>query len=508
MEVFEIKAVLLRSNPVMIRQFTVSGERTLKEVSIIIKTLLEWQTPVAIGFGDSQKTIPSETSLKDAFRDKDRLILSFTEKSPSAQKWMFRLICLGTRDQKEDYPRVIRYRGYNLPEGLETTKDFNRLQKVWSGTGLQFYSLYFHKYPREKYVFSVGKGNLLLKKKFSEAEKTKDPKERLELNYEETIDAGILLSDMTIAELYDAGEKCRIPKPKGLKKNELVSYYSEKIAEPETLAAILDSMTLNQYRALKKLCMDTDTEYKPGAVKEVLELLNLCGYARCFEGWGDYSIERSRQLLVAYEQWMDQTDEKEYLRCALLRSTIVGCVRLYGCLEKNYWKQIAPKITGKTYTDQEFETAWEVVRSETYTDNIGMVTLDSLYCSDMLEREDSRQLLKMQPSWGCYIPRVSEIRQLENGGLKYSVRLGDELERMLKKELGMDKEEAERAHLDIYCSFQYGEDPDAYAEWLVKRTGRGGVRLTNTVKKLFAVLKPNTRQVAFGGYTQNEMERR
>lgn len=508
MEVLEVKVTLLRSNPALIRQFTVSGERSLKDVCIILKTLLGWEKPVNISLGDGKKTIASETKVKDAFQEQDWLFLNFVEKSSSAQKWTFRVVFLGTRQQEADYPRVIRYRGFNLPEGLESTRDFNRLQKVWSGSGFQFYSLYFTKFPKEKYMFSIGRGNLLLKQKFSEAEKAGNPKEHVELDYEDAVDAAMILSGKTVAELHHVGEICGIPKPKGLRKAELLAFYSQKLSEPYALATVLDSMTLNQYRALKKLCVDKDAPNEDGAMNEVLILLKQCGYADCFVIWSDASIDRSRQLLLAYEQWLDQTEEKEYLRLALLRSTIVGCVRLYGCLKEDYWKEIAPKITGKVYTDQELNEAWAAVCFKTFLNDIGIEAPDCLYSTENLDVGNARKLLERQPSWGNYIPRISEIRQLETGGLRYSDRLGTELERTLVRELMLDKKEAHVAHAAIYRSFQYGQDPDDYAEWLVKKFHHGGAKGRTALKKLFAVLKPNTRQVVYGGYTQNEMERR
>lgn len=317
MKVIEMKMTLQRSNPSLIRQFTVPADYTLLQLHKIIHILLAWKQLSIYQFLDGEKQISSNQKIGTL--EHTTILYQCT----GSEVWKFRLQILGTKEQEAFHPRVIRYQGENPPKSCENIQVWNQLQNFWLHNGYGYYSTFYRENPISKYKFSLVQANRMLQKEFGSPTERKLAERFMKFDYRKAVPISEVLEDYRITDLKKIAQRLHMTIPSNIRKNDLVNNMSEQFGTEEVLSKVLACLSQKEYELFQKICQGKCKWGESREENEILYKMSQFGYVG-EPGYYSYDAIYTKEMLYAYEAWLEKNDEKQYIQEAKRRTILSG----------------------------------------------------------------------------------------------------------------------------------------------------------------------------------------
>lgn len=497
METLQIKIILERSNPSLVREFTIPAEYTFSQLHQVICIALAWPQQESFRMWSQGTELQPEEKLavlSDA-------VFYYECKDPNL--WVFRGRVTGRMELEETLPQVVRYRGENPPIELMAIRDVNRQLTTWSRDGLGYYYGYSRKYPIENYKFSTVQINRLLRKRFS----GRTQECSVNLNYQSAVSVSKILKTTTLEEIKGIARGLQIKMPSNLRKNTYITMLAEELAKAEPLGKFLEGITSAEYRLFQKVCQGKAKWTDGQGMPSLLERLARIGYVGTpYYNFYVAEAEYSREMLIAYEEWLDSGDEKEYKTRAELRTLLAGAVRLYGILEKDLWLKLVKKLLPEYAVTEETEKIWYDFEITGLQYGILALPEGIYYDTYALTKQEASELRAYKAKVSRYVPKMVMFEKAVLQDICFEGADGERLEKELLY-CGVYREHAFSLNREIYKWFRQGKTA---AEAMNALSGRLKTKNRASLAKLereLSALRPQVRQFKLLGHTQKETER-
>lgn len=502
METLQIKIILERSNPSLVREFNIPGDYTFSQLHTVISLALAWQPQKTFKFWSEGILLEPEQKINILTME------TFYYECNEAEPWTFRGKVLDRTEQAEGYPQVLRYRGENPPIELTTIQDVNRQQAYWNGDGLGYYYGVGRQYSLDNYQFSLVQTNRILRRKFG-GEKASAAQERIaNLDYQSAVSTSKLLQSVTLEEMKRLARVLQIKMPSNLRKSAYITFLSEELAKAEPLEHFLDSITSGEYKLFQKICEGKATWLDGPGMANLLNRLSRCGYVGMPYYYYSYDpqVEYSRELLMAYEEWLERNDEKEYLIQAELRTLLVGGVRLYGVMQKDIWLKLAGKLLPEYCITEETDKLWYSMEMAGIEYGI-LANEDELYYDTYaIGRQEIDSFISNIPKVSRYIPKMVTFEKIVLQDMSFEGTEGERLERELLY-CGVRREQAYSLNREIYKQFRQGKTAKEVMHSLSNSIRTKNRTALLKLEKELSALRLHVRQITLLGHTQKETER-
>ncbi len=521
MQVMELKATLYRANPSVIRQFTVPCGATAKQLGKILSMVIGWKESEKWRMWNRERDFPDTIPLEKIFEAGDTFywgprIKEEKRDSKAEERWVFRVTLLGRAEQPEEYPKVVRFRGMNPPRSMKGVCEFNRLQRYWNTGDFKYYEQSFRRCEYGDFEFFRSEVNRILRRTFGPLSERENTAVCARLNYKNAYDIKDMIGGLTLQDLKEIGKNAEIHLPANVKKAFLIDLLTEKLNDVKLLDRAFQSLSLGQYRAFQSICTGQDDQLNFHTFIRVYHAVSQYGYW-CLSGFydeGDYDelhkyVVCSRTLLRTYEDWLDEGMEKSFLKRAGLITSIYGCVRFYGFIEKSEWKELADRWMPGMQTNEELEREWTSLFTQLENmddDLIGRFRRDVLYDREVMDEKGVKTFLAVRERMPRYLPSFDELKKVEERGLSYEGQAKKELETFLEKRCGLPSNYILSVNSELYRLFQSGAPVEECVKRIYDSLRIHNKHLIQEMSRLFGKLDLITRKIGYGGHTKLEWE--
>lgn len=487
MEIYEIKGTLLRTNPQVIRQFLVERDCTFTMLHQILQILLGWKKDTPYEFSKNNSVIEKSGLKKRLGAEKgDTLTYRFGQD----YSWAMRLEILDVRnEERQDLPCVVRYRGGNPLQKFKTAAEYNFREREKNS----IYA-YISDEERKEGQFLIPAVNHRLRVRFgSSLGKQAD----FEPDFSRCVLAQSCLATHTVAELREAAGYLGVPLKSNLPKDRIVSILAEYYGVTEHIAACLKRLGLREYKTFQGLCRNPGVRVNPYQVNTLL-WLGLVGQVR---GSG---IALTQELLEAYLELLGTGFEVKLLQEQKVSVCIIAGCMLYGAADISIVREMMETCYPKTLRTLQLEKTWEQQEGR-LPEEIALYQ-GVYYQHEVIAARDVGFWIQKISGGKRYLPVRSQLEEIAADGLSFSGKTGEAVKLWLKRELRFygDTESLER---EIYHALSAGASPGDIAQWLIQICGTGYGKKSGKASQIelfLSGLRTGVRQIALGGYTEEE----
>lgn len=534
MNVLELKVVLHRANPAVVRQFTIPDDFSMDFLQQVMSVLFGWnpdtkwlicaeeinslRNPETLKGKDKRSaanTMDDIVEIKNVLKTGHILCLY-----PIISKsFVFRISFIGEKEQTNAYPLITRYRGYNIPFDIKNLEGFNRLQLWWKNRSYTYYIGDFYRYDQQKYYF-IKKDTERELRKLVFAKDGKEFSSVLnKLNYSNSIRISHLIEQFRVQDIRNIAQKENIYIPSGLKRDGIMDYVSTGLGSSDVFENHIKYMSLSQYDVFQRICTgnyksaDSDILYDVGQDLHESSLADFYYYG--FRKEREIAVTPSTELLQNYEEWLLDGNEKDFLKEAKIYSSILGCVRLYGFIRRSEWIKLSSLWVSEelSYLNMSADDAWNnyfmhIKNSELIL--VGSYETDYLYDKTYLDENIMSGCIGDFAAVTKYEPDFKQLARIEAYGLYFEDEDRKTLENFIKKNARFYGYEEENAHIaeeigrDVYHSLRCNIDIDFIVSDFIESTHINNQRVIGEFKKLAVSLHSKVRQIEYGGYTKEE----
>ncbi|GEM_PF-5513608 len=411
MNTLSVRACLARSNPLIMREFTISDTRSAGDLAAACCICLGLEAlPCSLSYDSDEGTVncTPDMKLEAVFADCDRALLVITtdpgKKANNKVNVYIDLVdrCRET-DADEDMPKMYRAAGFNLPAGISDIANINTIHRslternsFFSGSDV---------YTHDDLMIKENRTENALRRHFAPLTAAK------EVNAKIKAPLSFLLSNINLSDLKAMAPGCGIYLYAGAKKAEVINYFCRHY-DAEFIKDFFEKLKPAEYKAFTEYILSEDPDTEDQSLEDTLITFYDYGLLTYIPKRG-YCI--ASEVTNYYENFLDGQIGRQFYREKAFLYTMKICIDLYGVFDIKMFKAVCAVIM-KDDLD-------EVLCEEYYTNilknrgaDLGITTKDDFICSKDMSITSLVECTRSLSSGSeYYLPSEDDIKLIDAG---------------------------------------------------------------------------------------------
>lgn len=551
-----IKTTLLRSNPRIIRQFVIDGNRTVEELTRMIAVAHGWKNSVALKLYTKNGVVSGKIQIKDIVDDAKELVLGMPMEGGAGRQavdiltgectdwWRFFVELISKEEDvpalqestnadkkdslptddasllkndqpgrhrtkmkgekavsKIDEPKLVRSYGLHPAEKCRSMSDCNTVHRYMNQEG-GYLPYYIGKLNAANHKVNMTKINKLLKQKNLLPAQKDQP---IRICHEYGKNLRTILEKQQVGDLKQMIRITGVPVSVNQVKQNLISGLVEYFTQPMFWQYLIDSMNLEEYQLFKRIVTGESRMNDHYAV----EIMSIARFGM----FGEYYRKIDwipKEFLEYYEELLQGAGDEGLMKEKKADEILMFCGLLYGVFSKEVYEKVCMSLYPE---EDDIAGYWEALYLENaneYSNIWKRLKADVICDVDQIGEKDARQMMQSDrfKDGIFFIPTREEYQAIRKNGLNYSddgIRKLCERLRFLSKGLRFEAEyEIVCRFIYDYCRKELNGDLKTYIAGRLGRSVISSAREIDRLKETMESLSGEVRLIRLGGYTEKE----
>lgn len=436
MQYIDIRAVLSRSNPMIMRQISAPEDLSPDELTDCICLAMGITSSImpdgekVTGVFDDAK---NELTLKELFaREESRILdLRFNAAGKAKMKLTVYLDKLTLEEEKKGekkksdpsdagsktgtaVPVVTKAFGCNIPSQVRDIRDINYIHANLVKTE----SITFNDnvYTVRDLEFSQRKTDNSMRRRFAPETALKEVNSLIKLPLRQLIDS------INVTELKEMAESNGVYLYSGMKKAGIVNSFCEHY-DRMYISHVFDNIGVGEYLAFKDFVFDeSPVRNDPSVAKKLVNFINrgLIAYVKK----KGYFV--ASEVVDYFDDLYDTDKEKSFLKDKYLCAAMTACRNLYGIFDFEMFDAVLDKLNVPDINEDDRQVYYDWVHGGYGGFNIEALDSDMCYDKRKMKKPQAKRMYDTLAD-DYYLPERDEIYSLEQYDIMIGCKAYDEL---------------------------------------------------------------------------------
>lgn len=394
MKIYTFKATKARSNPQIIREFQIEGNRSVTDLLTVLDLLFGINiSQYALLTSHDQTLADLSAPIEGIFTTQHPFVCTVDDPNASSEIFLETLDI--TDAESFPAPHLLRYR-------VSPKKDRTDFSNYLDST-------------EEKYQKYLNEYNRSIRRHFFPDTTAPDFCWNTGVSLQE------ILEGSTAAMIRQMILPLNLPVKSTLPKQSLVKEVAKWLNMDAFWTMILDSMSLAEYHNFKTLCIHGGIPEQKQFQSQQFPVLDQYLLLQATY-WGNLKIPK--ELMTFYEHWLEQGKEKDYLAGKALSVVILGAAAFYGFVNRSIADAVFKHCFPDHWKPELTKTFFTSPLPEEFSNDLSRLSNGTYYHSAILEPEDGASLfqLYLKRQRRIYLPTQKELLEMVTDGPHFSSR--------------------------------------------------------------------------------------